>query len=107
MLYLKEGVRAGGLRPEMAIVRQIATEVYAEHGADLTITSIADGVHAATSKHYVGCAEDYRTHHGVLPDDETRYEVAAEIQRRVGAEFWVRYEPDKWHIHAQWNGSHD
>ena len=57
----KNGVSLLGVRPELIIGLMVADTVCREIGVDLTITSICDGVHSATSLHYTGAAADIRT----------------------------------------------
>jgi len=67
-----------------------------------TITSGAepDAPHKPNSKHWVGCAIDFRIKD--LPDRRTAKTWSKRLQRRLGDEYLVLLEAN--HIHTQWNG---
>lgn len=101
MLQIKPGVRVHGLKPEILLALQIATEIYQKHGFDCVLTSAIDGKHSRGSRHYTGSAIDLRTRH--LPDPGT---IADEIKTALGADYDVVLEgmgtPNQ-HIHIEFD----
>lgn len=76
-------------------------ELLVPKGYEPTITSGADGHHAATSKHNTGCAIDYRIYD--FPGGGAAVNTwCRRLQARLGDEYFVLVEPD--HLHVQWNG---
>lgn len=63
MLQFKEGVSLRGLEPQMLIALQVVEEEYSKYGVDTWVTSGNDSTHKVGSKHYSGCALDFRTKH--------------------------------------------
>lgn len=95
-MRLKEGVRAAGIRAEVALAAAIANHVYKAHGYDLVITSLLDGKHSATSLHYAGAAMDLRTRH-LKPGDADA--IVSDLSDALGQDFDVVLESD--HIHVE------
>ena len=62
-MKLKRGVNVTGIQPEMLIGLIVAMAVYAGLEYDFIITSITDGKHSKSSRHYIGGAIDIRTRH--------------------------------------------
>lgn len=60
-MKIKDGVIMSGLSLAMRPVLMKASEIWAELGQELVITSALDGSHAASSLHYYGYALDFRT----------------------------------------------
>jgi hypothetical protein len=94
---LKEGVDIAGIRPEILFVNQVAAPIFAEHKSDLVITSYTDGIHKQFSRHYVGCAVDYRIWY---LDEIDRLGVVQKLQEALGSGYYVRLEKD--HIHVSY-----
>ena len=99
-MQLKPGVRLLGVRPELLIGLSILDGVWKRHGAELTITSVIDGVHKRASEHYSGCAADLRVH-GLTNVDG----MIAEAQSALGPDFDLIHEgfgtPNA-HVHLEY-----
>lgn len=94
----KPGVNPLGVKPETVLAVIVANEVYALHGHNLVITSIADGKHGAGSYHGLGWAIDTRTSY--FEEGEANI-VAEEIAERLGDFYDVIVEID--HIHIEFD----
>jgi len=102
-MLLKEGVKLLGAKPELAIGLMVCDQVYRDHGERLTVTSITDGKHSKTSRHYLGLAADLRTN-DILADNTD--EIYAALKKAL-PEFFVLLEhvgTANEHIHIQFNG---
>lgn len=100
MIYqirLKEGVSVAGIRPEILLVNQVAAPIFAKYNSDLVITSYNDGKHSQFSRHYAGCAVDYRIWYLAV---DNRPKVVQELQEALGKDYYVRLETD--HIHVSY-----
>jgi hypothetical protein len=94
MVRLKEGVRVEGVRPETVLAILIAIPIFGKYGSPLVITSLVDGKHSPTSRHYVGLAVDFR----IWYIETHEQQVTQELQKALGADYSVRLEED--HIHV-------
>ena len=96
-MRLKDGVNPIGLKTEMLLALFIIDGVYESYTYECVITSLNDGIHHPTSRHYQGMAGDSRTRHLA-----TGYaaKIANEIRRRLGPHYYVRLESD--HIHVSY-----
>ena len=94
----KSGVKIGGVSAEIAFVMVDIADVFRSRGAEFVVTSVMDGKHMDGSKHYTGHAVDLRVRS--LPA-ALRVEIADDLRRRLGAEFYVVIEPD--HIHVEFD----
>jgi hypothetical protein len=94
-MTFKPGVKLRGVRPETVAALAVAAPIMAPYG-EFVVTSVMEGRHAPTSKHYIGCAFDVRTKH--LKPGEAE-EIAAALRAALTDEFFVLVEPD--HIHVQ------
>lgn len=93
---LKEGVIVAGASPEILLAILIAAPIFSKHGSELVITSLVDGAHAPTSRHYIGMAVDFRIWY--LGD---KVELAAqELREALGPDYYVRVETT--HIHVSY-----
>jgi len=110
-LVVKPGANIWGLKIQVRQIFKAASKVWDEMGVKaVTVTSARDGVHGIDSFHPFGYAVDFRSWQW---DDETAKQVAALLQKRLGDQFMVRYEPTiknakgeilrGAHIHAQYN----
>jgi hypothetical protein len=107
-IKFKEGVRVGrGPSPRLVLALVVASEVYAEHGADCVVTSLDDGEHSTRSRHYTGEAVDLRVKH---VSSDTADEIFDELHHRLlplGPEYLVlreyRGEAND-HIHVHYEG---
>lgn len=98
---IKQGVRVGGLRPEMALAYAIAQAVYIHEGLShrCVITGALEGRHRVGSLHYVGLALDLR-----LPDQTNSAlngKIAATLAENLGEDFDVILESDHLHLEFQ------
>jgi len=104
-MKLKDSVRILGAKPELVIALMICDAIYSDNDERLTVTSIVDGHHSRTSRHYLGMAADLRTNN---IDETTTALISLEIKRQL-PEFYVVLEnegtPNE-HIHIQFNGQH-
>lgn len=98
MMQLKAGVRLLGMKPETVLAVIVAESVYRTHGFDLVITSAVDGTHTRASKHYSGCAVDFRTNH--VPA-ATQKLIVADLSKALGGDFDAILEKD--HIHVEYD----
>ena len=89
------GIRVGGIRPELLIAVMVANEVYTEIGKELVITSVTDGKHSDTSLHYTGCAFDCRIY-----DDSDMEFVITKMKDRLKIDYDVVLEGN--HIHVEY-----
>ena len=69
LLQFKRGVNTEGVLPQVWFALGIAQEIYArETKKPLIVTSLDDGTHKKTSKHYKGLGADLRTKHLTAPE---------------------------------------
>lgn len=105
MLVLKQGVDLTGVRPEIVLAMSVAAGVYDTHArADCIITSVNDGRHSRTSRHYVGLACDIRTKN--LPDLATKRKIREQLALALGYQFDVVLEyldTHNEHIHVEFD----
>jgi len=99
-LYLKPGVSLIGIAPQMAFLLAAARDVYDEYGYNLIITCGTEGKHGDRSRHFTGMALDFRTERVGIDIEEAK-EIAALMQKRLGAEFDIVAEED--HIHGEFD----
>lgn len=113
MLELKPGVRLDNMSPQIGLAIQVAVEAWkatlglelgeSRNTVPLVITSINDNKHSRTSLHHIGHACDIRTK--TLPTATAKRWFAAEVRRRLGAEFDVILEklgtPNE-HLHIEY-----
>ena len=97
MISLKDNsVSLGSLTTQALLGIVITKAVLADIGADLVITSIADGEHSWNSKHYSGNAWDVRT--WFVLDKES---AATKLRAALGHHYDVVVEED--HIHIEYD----
>lgn len=84
-------------RPEIERARRIVVEVWKRYGYQVTLTSGEEETasHAPGSLHYVGLAEDYRTHDVALSHLR---DMVADVRQRLGSDYDVVLESDHLHI---------
>lgn len=100
-LRLKQGVRIGGLRPEVVVALIVVEGIFREEQKDAIITSMTDGVHSRRSLHYSGAAFDCRIRH--IPDSQDKWEwITKRIQDALGVDFQVILERMGPHIHIEY-----
>ena len=107
-MILKSGVKVQGFHPELNLGLFIANEVYAVHGVNMVVTSGTEGKHSRTSSHYLGLAADLRVRN--LPNTVSPYDIAREIQSRLGPDYDVIFEGEgtpNAHIHLQFRPKYE
>lgn len=97
-LFIKEGVRILGIRPEMTIALQVIEGTFKDANKPCTITAVIDGKHMAGSLHYIGCAVDIRSR-DLQPSEQEA--MKAQLQKRLTSDFDVVLEGDHFHIEFQ------
>jgi len=91
---LKEGVVVAGASPEILLAILIAIPIFSSYESDLVITSLVDGDHSPTSRHYIGMAVDFRIWY--LKD---KVELAAQdLREALGSDYYVRLEQTHMHV---------
>ena len=56
-------VNLAGMHPCIRVIMGTIEDVLDEHGSEFIVTSCNDGIHGASSWHYVGAAIDFRGRH--------------------------------------------
>lgn len=100
MLQLKSGVRLHKLQPQMLVALTVMVECYEEMGFPCIVTSANDGQHKEGSKHYIGCALDFRIKHLFRPAVQAAM-IVERAKARLGLDFDILFEGD--HIHVEWD----
>lgn len=95
-IWLKDGVKPAGMRPELLLGMIVALSVYQKYEYDFVITSLLDSKHSRGSLHYSGAAVDLRTRH--MKQEHKRL-IANEINEALGPDYDVILEKD--HIHME------
>jgi hypothetical protein len=95
-MKFKHGVRYD--YPGVVEVIMVADRVYNDMGYEAVVTSLMDGNHMETSKHYTGEAVDLRTRH-LKPGDTEK--VAVKMSAILGADYDVVIE--KTHVHVEYD----
>ena len=97
-MRLKSGVRVLGTRPETIVAMQATAGVLRRHDLEFVVTSIMDGRHSRSSRHYTGEAFDFRTRHmgQGMPG-----QVKAELAEALGEDYDVVLEAT--HIHVEYD----
>ena len=96
-MILKKNVKTLGIKPELLLALFIADGVYKTFDVELVVTSITDGKHSRTSRHYLGIAADLRKYYFTPRQVKS---VAKEHRKRLGKDYLVLVE--KTHIHLAW-----
>lgn len=104
-MLLKKGVTISGISPELVLGLMVVDGIYRSNGEDLTVTSITDGRHSRSSRHYIGMAADLRTNN----ISKLNTDIILMQLREHLPEFYIILEnegtPNE-HIHIQFNGTH-
>lgn len=99
MVILKSGVTVRGVCPEIAVAITVVSSIYAQHGYDCVLTSVTDGVHGRTSRHYSGAAVDFRIRH--VPKADIR-QILRVVQDALGPDdFDIVLEQT--HLHVEFD----
>lgn len=102
-IFIKSGVKIGGLQPEAIVGLMVAYSVFDSLGLAFRFTSGLDGKHKDTSLHYRGKAIDCGLHHVA---EALWRSIADSIAANCGPEFDVLLETDPVkgpHIHVEWD----
>jgi hypothetical protein len=95
MISLKSDVEINGIRPEVTLAISITHSVMIRRGWDLVVTSVRDGVHMEGSRHYSGCAFDFRT--SMLTKEQIST-LRNELASALGPDFDVVIEGTHMHV---------
>lgn len=95
MISLKHDVEINGMRPELSLAIAITHSVMIRRGWDLVVTSVRDGVHMEGSRHYSGCAFDFRTSFLTKEQIST---LRNELASALGPDFDVVVEDSHCHV---------
>lgn len=98
MFSFKQGVSIANLEPQLVLGLLSVYSVFEEHGYDVVVTSVSDGVHRSDSRHYVGFGADLRIRHLGKSDVVT---LVNAIRSALGSNFDVVLEVD--HIHIEYD----
>ena len=100
-MRLKHGVRLLGVKPEMVVALLVADTMYKKAGSEMWVTSLVDGKHSRTSRHYLGYAGDLRTR-----NLRNIHKMLRDLQEAL-PEFVIIFENEgtpNQHFHMQFNG---
>ena len=115
-ISFKETVRIGKFNEQsLRFFDAIVDTAPPLQGDTVVVTSVNDSAHRPASAHYSNDGWDIRTHPSsmnpnrlgsiIAVDEQTRDLIAARwvdhLRRRLGSEFDVIYEGDKFHIHGE------
>ena len=99
-MKIKHDVNLTGLKPEMLLGIMVVDSVYTSAGFDCVVTSISDGKHGRSSKHYIGNAADFRTSN--IPQITSHINtLVTNLKESLGPQFDVVFEGD--HIHVEYD----
>lgn len=90
--------------PEIVRARNIVAAIWKRFGYSLTVTSGLDGTHAEASYHYLGLADDYRTHD---VDRNALQQMVAQVKAELGPDYFVLLEDlngSNEHLHVDYRG---
>lgn len=83
----------------MIATRKVVSEIFAQHGMTVWLTSGMDGEHGVGSLHYAGYAEDYDGTREI--SDEEWQEIENECRDRLPAPYqWIAH---KGHLHCEYD----
>jgi hypothetical protein len=94
-MEIKPGASISGLQPEMAVALSVIASVYQKNGKELVVTEGTAGRHSPKSRHYLGFAVDLRTRNILRSKLD---DLARQVRRALGKEFWVLLEADHMHV---------
>jgi len=103
MFIVKEGETLSGLKEEMLIALDIATDVFTVYKKDCILTSGRCKGHGDYSHHYKGLAVDLRSKH---IDNEYSKDLLYELQEELGDDYQVLFEnvgEDTEHYHVEYD----
>lgn len=90
--------------PAIVRAREILARIWQSFGYPLTVTSGLDGTHSAQSYHYLGLADDYRTHD---VDRNALQQMVAQAKVELGPDYRVLLEDlngSNEHLHVEYRG---
>lgn len=101
----KDGVNPHGVRLETIRLIVEASHVYIGFGKPhVTVTSINDGKHSRSSRHYMGYAVDFRTRDDndwqQWPEAE-KQQIAQALRNRLGSDYDIVVEGT--HLHCEFD----
>jgi len=80
-MRFKVGVKLDDLKPQTVLALVVCNEVYRDHGEQMTVTSVNDGMHMTGSLHDDGKAFDLRTKS--IDSDKTKRSIVNKITHRL------------------------
>ena len=96
-MKIKPGVDLREIKPEIVVAMMLCEPVVSKH-TEFVVTSVCDGKHMPTSKHYSGMAIDIRTRD--IPPAMLK-PCLEEIKQALGSQFDAILEGD--HIHVEFD----
>ena len=97
-------VKVLGVKSEMIMGHLVVMGVFESNNVECIITSLADGKHSESSKHYEGNAIDYRTRH--IANAAVKTKIITEIKESLTQDFDVVFEDagtDNEHLHVEFD----
>jgi hypothetical protein len=97
-MRLKMGVNPIGVKPELILAIMAADAIYQKRGYECVVTSLNEGNHSNTSRHYQGMAVDLRTRdfNGAVAN-----EICNDLRLALGPHYLVLNESNHIHIGYQ------
>ena len=102
-MILKAGVRLKDLQPQMVLAAMVVDEIYGD--TECVITSANDGKHGGgekPSKHFQGCALDFRTHNYSNNKGELRDRIKAALGQDFDVVLEAEGTPNE-HLHVEYD----
>lgn len=97
MRFKDATINPAGVKPELLLGLMVCEAQYQSEGVELVITSLNDGRHSHSSRHYGGLAADLRSRTLKNPQATTKA-----IKERLPRHYDVIFEGD--HIHIEYDG---
>jgi len=99
-MKIKPDVKLDGVHWKMFDAAIKIESILNKYGQECVITAGRDGQHMTKSRHYIGCAFDFRNRDLQKADHNS---VILDINAALGSEYFTQMESN--HIHCQWNGA--
>ena len=95
----KSGVILDGVHSKLFEAALLIEPILNKYNQECVITSGRESVHGRNSRHYIGCALDFRNR-DMNPGDFVK--VADKVRKVLGEEYFSQMESN--HLHIQFNG---
>jgi len=101
VIYRKRGVRMNGVQPECLLGIMLASQVFADHGQRMTLTSVTEDApgRLPNSRHKIGLAFDIRVWN--LGGKAARQVWVQRLEAALGGEWDIVDRDD--HIHCEFD----